>query len=192
MPLNLKNATVDDSLILYDELTRDQTRTIQRRIKAGELRRIVPSSHQLSARRVASPGRQGERNRILAALFSGAVIGYRTAFKGGMPVDGIMHLSYSYDRVDNLPGLTVVLGKGAGKATGDMPLSGPELYFPSNARLLIENLTISRAKVRKTVSRKSKSSCFTICELRRNRYVELREQARDLAPTLGFERVRHS
>jgi hypothetical protein len=190
MPLNLKNATVDDSLILYDELTRDQTRTIQRRIKAGELRRIVPGVVTSYPPEEWPALVARERNRILAALFSGAVIGYRTAFKGGMPVDGIMHLSYSYDRVDNLPGLTVVLVKGAGKATGDMPLSGRNFYFPSNARLLIENLTISRAKVRKTVSRKEvEERLLTICEARGEESLrQLREQARDLAPTLGFER----
>lgn len=190
MHLNSTNATVDDPLILYDELTRDQTRTIQRRIKAGELRRIVPGVVTSYPPEEWPALVARERNRLLAALFPGAVIGYRTAFKGGTPVDGIMHLSYSYDRVHNLPGLTVVLVKGAGKATGDMPLLGRNFYFPSYARLLMENLTISRAKIRKTVSRKEvEERLLTICEARGEESLrQLREQARDLAPTLGFER----
>lgn len=190
MALLLKNATDDHSLVLYSELTRAQSRTIQRRLKAGKLQRIVPGmvSNRPPNEWPALIAR--ERTRVLAALFPGAIIGYRSAFKGGVPVDGLMHLNYSYSRIETLPGLTIVLVKAHGRAAGDMPISGRNIYFPSNARLLMENLTINRAKIRKTVSRQDvENRLLTICEARgEDSLRRLREEARDLAPTLGLER----
>jgi len=190
MDLPSKNATDDDSLILYDELTRTQSRKVQRRLKAGELQRIVPGmvSRRPSDEWPALVAR--ERTRVLAALFPGAVIGYRSAFKGGVPVDGVMHINYSYSRTETLPGLTVVLVKAPGRVVGDMPIAGRDFYFPSNARLLMENLTISRTKICKTVSRQDvEERLLTICDARgEDSLRRLREEARDLAPTLGLER----
>src|SRR5262249_13966106 len=131
-----------------------------------------------------------ERIRVLATLYPGAVVGYRSAFRGGVPVDGVIHLNYTYDGTRALPGLTVVLVKGAGRVPGDMPISGRELFFPSNARLLLENLTISRGKLRKSVSREEiEDRLTTMCEARgEDSLRQLRAEARDLAPRLGRER----
>jgi hypothetical protein len=131
-----------------------------------------------------------ERVRVLATLYPGSVIGYRSAFMGGVPVAGVIHLNYSYDRVRQLPGLTVVLVKATGNALGDMPIAGRDLYFPSNARLLMENLTINRGKIRKTVSREDvEERLMTMCEARgEDSLRQLREQAQALAPELALER----
>ena len=190
MPFTSKNTTEDDSLILYAEITPAQTRAVQRRLKAGELQRIVPGlvTHRPAEEWPALIAR--DRTRVLAALFPGSVIGYRSAFKGGVPVDGVMHLSYSYDRTVLLPGLKVVLVKTPGKAVGDMPMSGQQLYFPSNARLLLENLTISRGSVAKAAGRAAvEGRLLTICQSRgEDALAQLREEARALAPTLGLAR----
>jgi len=93
MKTSLKSTTVDDSLILYAELNDAEIRAAQRHLKTGLFKRIV--SGVLSA----SPEKEWpaiialHRIRLLAALFPAAVIGYRSAFSGGMPVDGVMHLS---------------------------------------------------------------------------------------------------
>ena len=153
MKTSLKNTTVDDSLILYAELNDAEIRAAQRHLKTGLFKRIV--SGVLSA----SPEEEWpaiialHRIRVLAALFPGAVIGYRSAFSGGMPVDGVMHLSYSYKRVVDLPGLRVVLVKGHGNVAGDQPMSGRNIFFPSQARMLMENLTQSRGAIRKATGR---------------------------------------
>ncbi len=125
-----KNTTNDDSLILYAELNAAEIRAAQRRLKAGLLQRIVRGV--LTAR----PEKEWpalialHRLRVLAALFPGAVIGYRSAFKGAIPVDGIMHLSYSYNRTVRLPGLTVVLVKGQGN---NQKVHGPRRHRRTTA-----------------------------------------------------------
>ena len=167
MALSSKSTTHDRSLIVYPELTPAERRTIQRRVRAGELQRIVPGivTNRPPDEWPALLAR--ERIRVLATLYPGSVIGYRSAFRGGLPVEGVIHLNYSYDRVRQLPGLTVVLVKASGKALGDIALAGRDLYFPSNARLLMENLTISRGKIRKTVGREEvEERLMTMCESR--------------------------
>ena len=185
-----KFATHDDSLLVYPDLTANERRVVQRRLKAGELKRIAPGVVTSRPPEEWPALVARERVRVLAALYPGAVIGYRSAFRGGVPVDGIIHLSYTYDRTRELPGLTVVLVKAGRRAPGDMPIAGRELYFPSNARLLLENLTVSRGKVRKSVRRDEvEERLMTMCEARgEDSLRQLREQAQALAPQLGLAR----
>lgn len=186
----LKNATTDDPLLLYAELAPAGVRAAQRRLKSGELKRIalgVLSSRPqdewpaLIAR---------ERIRVLAALFPKSVIAYRSAFQGGTPSGGVMYLTYSNPRKVELPGLSVQLLKGPGPQQGDMPMMGRELYFPSPARLLLENLTISRGAVHKSVGRAAvEQRLIDICEARGEHALGvLSDDARTLAPKLGLER----
>lgn len=185
-----KSATRDDALLLYGELQPSQIRAVQRRLQAGELHRIAPGVVS------ALPPEQWpaliarERNRVLAALFPGAVIGYRSAFAGGVPVDGVMHLAYSYDRRVELPGLTVVLIRARGRAPGDTAIGGRDLYFPSVARMLMENLSISRARPARSAGRDAvEERLLTICESRGEESLSgLRDEARELAPGLHLER----
>jgi hypothetical protein len=187
--LPTKNQTADD-LLLTAELDAAQQRTLNRRYRAGELRRIHPGVYsplpeadwpRLVAR---------ERNRLLAALFPGAVFGYRSAFAGGVPDEGAVYLNYLYDRKVELPGLKVVLVKGPGKAAGDVSISGRELYFPSNPRVLLENLTISRGAAPKSVGQEAvEERLLTLCESRGEEALnQLREEARSLSGSLGMAR----
>ena len=187
--LDAKNATSQsESLLLYAEMNSAQIRAVQRRLKAGEL--------TLMAKGIATdrPPEEWpaliarERIRVLSALFPGAVYGYRSAFNGGQPTDDVIYLSHSYPRTVALPGLTVALLKGAPKQTGDMPMQGKDLYFPSEARLLLENLTQSRGAAKKSVSRAAvETRLLTICDSRGDDALShLRENARALAPALGL------
>ena len=188
MPLSRKNA--QEALYLYRELTSAQRRALQRRLKAGELRRIAPGVLTSLPEDQWPALIARERNRVLAELFSGAVIGFRSAFAGGVPVEGVMHLSYRYDRTAALPGLTVVLIKAKGPVEGDQPIAGRQLYFPSNARLLLENLTISRGVIRKAVGESAvEERLVSTCEARGQEALnQLRDHARALAPILGLAR----
>ncbi len=185
-----KNTTRDDILILYAELSKADIRAVQRRLQDGNLTRILPGI--VTSRPIdewpALIAR--ERTRVLAALCPGAIIGYRSAFEGGVPVEGVMYLTYTYPRKVLLPGLTVQLFKGPGKAPGDAPIMGRELYFPSLPRLLMENLAISRGGVRKSAGRAAvEARLISVCEARGEDVLStLREEARILAPTLGLER----
>jgi hypothetical protein len=186
----LKNTTNDDSLILYAELNAAEIRAAQRRLKAGSYQRIVRGV--LSAR----PEKEWpalialHRIRVLAALFPGAVIGFRSAFKGAMPVDDVIHLSYSYNRTVRLPGLTVVLVKGQGNIAGDEPMSGRNIYFPSQARMLLENLTSSRGVIKKSVGKAAvEERLLTIFDSRGpDALNRIRDDAHTLAPLLGFDK----
>jgi hypothetical protein len=182
---------LDDTLVLYAELDPAGIRAVQRRVAAGDMHRV--------ARGIASrlPEQDWpalvarERIRVLAALFPQAVIGPRTAFAGGAPTpEGVIHLTSIYTRRVRLPGLTVQLVAGAGPASGDMPMMGRELYFPSQARMLLENLSVSRARVAKSVGKAAvEQRLIEICDARgEDALRSLRDEARALATTLGLER----
>lgn len=186
----LKNTTVDNSIILYSELDKAQVRAAQRELKAGKLKRILPGVLTACAEEEWPAIIALHRTRVLAALFPGAVIGYRTAFKGGIPVDGVMHLSYSYNKVIELPGLKVVMVKSKGRVAGDQPMSGRNFYFPSQARILLENLATSRGAIKKAVGRVAvEERVVSICESRGpDALNHIREEALAIAGPLGFER----
>lgn len=188
-PLNLKSATTDTSLILYAEITPAQKRAVQRDIQAGKLERIatgIVTSLPASDWPVVIAR---ERLRVLAAMFPGAVLSHRTAFNGGLPEDGVVHLSHRFKRTVQLPGLTVMLWKGPPPAPGDAPMLGRELYYPSLPRLLLENLQPSRAPHRRSVGREAvEKRLLETCDARGDEALSnLREQARGLAPVLALD-----
>lgn len=183
--------TPNDSLILYPELTPAQIRTVQRGLKQGQLRRIAPGV-VTSAPEESWPALLArERIRLLAALYPDAVIGPATAFRGGMPDEqGLMILSYTYAKRVNLPGLAVKLVKGSGPAQGDMPMMGRRLFFPSMPRILLENLTVSRDRVKRSVGKAQvEQRLIELCDARGEDALNaLRDQAKLLAPILNLER----
>lgn len=182
--------TLDDSLLLYAELSPAEVRATQRRLLAGAVKRIAPGVVTSLPEPDWPALMARERIRVLAALFPNAVIGPRSAFHGGMPSDGVMVLTYSYTKRVELPGMTVQLVAGPGPAQGDTPMMGRALYFPSTARVLLENLTVSRGKVQKSVGKAEvEQRLIATCEARGEEALNaLRDQARELAPALGLER----
>ena len=193
MPPAQKNATppIDDTLILYGELSAADVRAVQRRLAAGELRRVLRGVVTRLAEDDWPALIARERIRVLAALFPQAVIGPRSAFAGGGPTpEGVIYLTYTYTRKVQLPGLTVQLVDGPGPALGDAQMMGRELYFPSPARVLLENLTISRASVGKSVGKAGvEQRIIEICDARGEEALgKLRDEARALAPALKLDR----
>lgn len=182
--------TLDDSLLLYAELSPAEVRATQRRLLAGAVKRIAPGVVTSLPEPDWPALMARERIRVLAALFPNAVIGPRSAFHGGMPSDGVMVLTYSYTKRVELPGMTIQLVAGPGPAQGDTPMMGRALYFPSTARVLLENLTVSRGKVQKSVGKAEvEQRLIATCEARGEEALNaLRDQARELAPALGLER----
>lgn len=189
--LRAKKATKqDDSFLLYAEMNSAQVRSVQRRLKAGELT-LMHKGVATSRPAEEWPALIArERLRVLAALFPGAIFGYRSAFNGGLPVEGVLYLSGTYGHTVKLPGLTVVVLKGAPKQVGDLPMQGKELYFPSEPRLLLENLTQSRGAIKKSAGRDAvETRLLSICDSRgEESLIRLREDARAMAPALGFDK----
>lgn len=176
--------------MLYSELSPAKTRAVQRRLATGELKRITPGVVTTAPAEAWPALIARERIRILAALYPKAVIGPRSAFMGGVPVDGVMYLTYTYTRRTQLPGLTVQLVTGHGPTTGDAPMMGRDLYFPSQPRVLLENLTLSRGKVKKSAGRAAvEQRVIEIGEARGEVALNaIRDEARELASTLGLAR----
>lgn len=182
--------TPDDSLLLYAEMSPAQIRAAQRRLREGTLLRIAPGVVTSLPRESWPALLARERIRLLAALYPRAVVGPRSAFHGGGPVDGVMYLTYLYPKRVELPGLTIQLLGGHGPAQGDAPMMGRELYFPSTPRVLLENLAVTRGKVKKSAGRAAvEKRLIETCEARGEEALNaIRDQARALAPTLGLER----
>jgi hypothetical protein len=182
---------MDDTLVLYAELTPADVRAVQRRLASGELRRIVRGVVTRLSEDEWPALIARERIRVLAALFPQAVIGPRSAFIGGGPTpEGTVYLTYTYTRRVQLPGLTVQLVDGPWPALGDAQMMGRELYFPSPARVLLENLTITRASVAKSVGKADvEQRLIEICDARgEDALGTLRDEARVLAPALKLDR----
>lgn len=101
-----------------------------------------------------------------------------------------MYLSYTYTKRVALPGMTVQLVQGPGASRGDTPMMGRQLYYPSLPRMLLENLSITRGQVQKSVGRvEVEQRLIETCEARGEDVLnQLRVQARDLAPSLGLQR----
>ena len=190
-PLAAKNTTgPTDALLLYPELSAAQIRAVQRRLKAGELS-LIAKGIATSAPAPEWPALLArERIRVLAALFPGAIFSYKSAFNGGQTVDGVIYLNQSYPRTVQLPGLRVVVLKGAPKQAADMPMQGKDLYFPSEARLLLENLSQSRGSTKKAAGREAvEGRLLTICDSRgEDALASLRDNARTLSPALGLDK----
>lgn len=165
-------------------------RAVQRRLKKGGLHLVAKgmASSQPESEWPALIAR--ERIRVLAALFPGALYGYRTAFDGGRPHAGMVYLNYTYPRTIVLPGLTIVSLKGASPQAGDMLMQGKNLYFPSEARWLLVNLTQSRGELRKSVGKDAvETRLLSICDSRGEEALSrLRESARSIAPLMGFNK----
>lgn len=173
-------------LYLNAELSPAQTRDVQRRIAAGELRRM--------ARGMATPLPEDQwpsllrrhKLRVAAALFPGAVVSFRSAFDAA--VSEPLRLAYTHARRVELPGLSIVAFKGAPAAPGDTPVAGSALCWASQARLFLDNLSRNEsgrnASVQEIEERLT-AICDTAGEERLRR---LRHESEELAPQLGRQR----
>ncbi len=99
VPLLLqRNTTRDESLLLYAELGAAEVRSVQRRLKEGGLSRIHAGIVTNLPQHEWPDLISRHRIRVLAALFPGAVVGFKSAFAGGATVDGIFHLTHTWRR----------------------------------------------------------------------------------------------
>lgn len=162
---------------------------VSRLVKKGLLRKIAPRLY--SSNLEDDPCLIVDRNlyHVLGGLFPGAVLSHRSAFEI-RPVDGHIFLTYPYDRIVHLPGLTVHLLRGAEASIGTFPYPGG-LSVSSEARALLENLQPSRARSgpSRTLSRDwMENRLEKICRRKGERALDvIRDEARALAPKLGRE-----
>ena len=128
---------------------------------------------------------------IAGHLISGAVIGYRSATKGGPDAGRLILVHGIRARRIKLPGLELVVVPGAAAVTdGAAPdVAYPPLFLASEPRRMLENLATTRGAAERALGQEAvESELAKILTLRgEQRLNALRDQARELAPRLGLE-----
>ncbi|WCM21617.1 Fic family protein [Paraburkholderia bryophila] len=163
-------------------------RSLQRRAKEGALTRVGPGVYVESGSEAETVGKI-HRNwqRIAAHSVPGAVVSHLSAFAGGITASNEVVLSHPtrFNRRIQYPGLTLVLTKGAGPQSGDLRLGSLDLYWASQERALLENLSRGSATTR--AGRDAVEERLITC-LNANKEAglnQLRDRARALAEPLG-------
>lgn len=116
---------------------------VSRDVKAGRLRKLGPRLYTPNV--VDEPAAVVQRNlwEVVGLLFPETVVAYRTAIEGKPSPEGTVNLVGSYDRLLELPGVTVRQIKGPGPLEGDRRFL-KSLWLASRARAFLECLRPSR------------------------------------------------
>lgn len=175
------------TLFLSSELNDAQRRAVQRRVQAGELRRIAPGIVTSMEEDQWAGLLQREKLRVIASIFPQSVISHKSAFNA--LVGPVVHLTVQGNRREvKLPGLHLIAYPGAGPLEGDQPMNGTNVYFPSQARMFLDNL--SRNDGDRNVSKEVvEERALQICDIQgEDKLVALRNQVELIAPMLGREK----
>src|ERR1022692_4517329 len=123
---------------------------ISRAVKAGKMRKLASKLYTDDL--ISSPEDIVRRHRleIAAHFYPGALISHRSALEGNVSPGGKLHLTVpnAVAPVRKLPGLEIRIWRGPAPQADDArtPLGdGNELFTPSQARAVLENLQIARA-----------------------------------------------
>jgi hypothetical protein len=170
--------------------TTETSASVQAALRRGEVRKIGPRLYTTNL--VDEPATIVGRHLwpVLALLFPGTVVSYRTALTMKPTDGGTVFLTGPYRRQAELPGHAVRILQGPGALPGDMPVA-QTLWISSEERSLLECLSIKRARGSESVA-VPRAEMETILERRlavkgepwANR---LRDQAREIAPLLGMQ-----
>jgi hypothetical protein len=120
--------------------------TLSRAVSDGRIRRLATGVY--TADLMSRPADLVDRNRweILSCLVPDAIVADRSAANNGLPVDGVLFIiSNDRTRDVSLPGLTISPRPGASPLDDDLPWPS-DLKITSDARTLVDNLAVSRAR----------------------------------------------
>ena len=163
---------------------------VSRAAKRGRVRRIGPRLYSTNVS--DEPAAVIRRNlwEVVGLLFPDTVVGYRTALEGKPSPEDTVNVVGGYDRMLELPGLTVRQIKGPGPLAGDTRFMG-HLWLASRARAFLESLRPSRATAagarglpRQEIERRVDRMIRISGEGEVNAF---RDQARAIAPELEAE-----
>ena len=171
-------------LIVSDESTK---RKIARALSAGLIRRLAPQIYTKNLTTEASQLIRRHLWEIIGRLVPEAVLAYRTAFEAGPTPGGEVWVTWRRARTIPLPGHRIHCIRGAGPQPSDMRYVGG-LYFPSEARQLLENLGRARTTTAGTRAVPRAAIESRLEQILQNRgeggINQLRDLARALAPVL--------
>jgi Fic/DOC family protein len=173
--------------IVFTSSESAEARRISRLAKSGDLIKLAPKIYTSNPHKSPETLIHENWRKIIAHLYPGAIVSYRTAFMGGQPVDNTVFITTHITKNMLLPGLTIRLLKGEPVTEYDMPLPEDGLFMSSEARYLLENLQPARSQ--KTISKSigsEKIECY-IEKIIRNRGEDSINKIRDQAKKISKE-----
>jgi len=169
----------------------DTSRTVSNMVKLGTARKIGP---RLYTRNMSEPVEiivARNRWQIVGMLVPEGVIGFRTALESHPADDGSVFVTCGYKKITKLPGLRIVRIPGSGPVEGDMPFIGG-LHMASPSRLLLENLSHTKARKGATKAAGQKAVEEKLTSILRikgeNELNRIRDLARTIAADIGLEK----
>jgi hypothetical protein len=172
-----------------------EARRLQRLTEQGQLRRIYRSIYTDDLVQPLESIVRRELFALCALIAPGSIISHRSALEGRRPTaGGNVFLTGPNRRDFDLPGVKLRLAQGSGPLESDIriPTFGGEAFISSQARALLENLTVSRGDPaeRRTLGAEDVEAWL---ELFISRDIagginKLRDTARTIAEPLGLQK----
>ncbi len=123
-----------------------QRKNISRRVSKGELVKVYTGIYTDELDKELSEVVRTYLWEIAANLVPGGVVSHRTANELRVSPNGYFFLTGSYYKKTDIHGVTFVISEGEGPIEGDRKLGDNDLFQSQFARMLLENLSISRTK----------------------------------------------
>jgi len=175
--------------IIFSSRDAATSRAISKMVKEGILRKIAPRVYSSNLKE--EPALVIRRNifRIIGHLYPGAILSHRSAMEFKPTSTQHLFLTYSYDRIINLPGMILNMMKGPESAAGTR-LFSDGLYVSQFERALLENLQPSRKAGEDSKNLDPSQIEAKLDEIARIKGEEglnkVRDQARQLSNQLNF------
>lgn len=137
--------------IIFGSSNATRSGEIARAVKAGKMRKLATKIYTDDLKSPPEDLIRRHRLEIAAHFYPGAVISHRSALEGNVSPGGKLHLTIESTAtpVRVLPGLEIRVWRGPAAQTDDIKTSFGEheqLFTASQARALLENMQIARAR----------------------------------------------
>lgn len=186
-----KNGAAALAEIVFGSANSGESKRIQQLVRKGLAYKIAPRVYTTNLADNTHAIVRRNWFRILAHLYPGAVLSHRSALECKPTPNGHIYLTYLYNKVVELPGLTIHLFKGKGPILDDQPFF-EKLFRSQDARAFLENCMPIRKSEDAAKTLKTHEIALKLAEIRQihsdSALIRLKEQARVLAPMLGLEK----
>lgn len=178
--------------VIFGSSDKAESKMISKLIKQKAIIKIAPKLYTSNLQ--DTPENIIKRNwfRILASQYPNALLSHRSALEcKPTSNEGHVYLTYIYNKVVKLPGMTIHLQVGPPRSEEDTSFFS-ELYLSEQARAFLENFQQSRklGEQSKTLTREQiEEKLEQIIRYKgENGLNMLRDRAREIAPTLKMEK----